>query len=388
MVPTAYHVSSSFALGQRLSSQHTNNGVIDVGLIGFGFAGRVFHAPMISAVAGLRLAAIVLHSAEKQRPAGEDPRTLYPAAQVLGSPDELLQHSNIRLVVIATPNTTHAELTRKCLVAGRDVVVDKPFAVTSREAAELANFAKNSNRLLAVYHNRRWDSDFRTIQQLLGTNDLGRIVSYEAHYDRFRPQLRAGWREVAQPGSGILFDLGSHLIDQALVLFGPPEFVMADVRTERESSLIDDAFDVELHYPHMRVWLRASMLAADHDVRYVLRGTRATYTKRGLDPQEQALLNGAHPTVANCAAWGKEPPEIWGTLISEENGKSITKAVESMPGDYRVFYEQMRDAILGLRPVPVDAEEACNVVRCVELAHESSRQRCALPWTKEHSKPT
>src|SRR5947209_16107993 len=141
---------------------------------------------MISAVAGLRLAAIVLHSAEKQRPAGEDPRTLYPAAQVLGSLDELLQHSNIRLVVIATPNTTHAELTRKCLSAGRDVVVDKPFAVTSREAAELANFAKTSKRLLAVYHNRRWDSDFRTIQQLLGTNDLGRIVSYEAHYDRFR----------------------------------------------------------------------------------------------------------------------------------------------------------------------------------------------------------
>src|SRR5271169_472944 len=208
--------------------------MIDVGLVGFGFAGRTFHAPVISAVDGLHLAAILQRH-------GSEAEQAYPATPVVRDLDQMLAMDNIRLVVVATPNPSHYDLARQSLLAGRDVVIDKPFATTYAEAAELVALAKDKNRLLSVYQNRRWDGDFVTLQRLLAQGRLGRVVLFESHFDRFRPQLKDNaWRERPEPGSGILFDLGPHLIDQDLVLFGEPESMGADVRIERDGGAVDD----------------------------------------------------------------------------------------------------------------------------------------------------
>ncbi len=214
--------------------------MIEVGLVGFGLAGRAFHAPVIRAVPGLHLAAIVQRS-------GTEAAEKYPDVRIVRDLDELLSIAEIRLVVIATPNDTHFAIARQCLAAGRDVVVDKPFTTTLKEAVSLVQFAKDANRLLTVYQNRRYDGDFQAIRRLVANGTLGRIVRFETSYDRFRPQLKKGaWREASRPGSGILFDIAPHLIDHALLLFGLPEAVTADVRMERENAAADDAFTIRM----------------------------------------------------------------------------------------------------------------------------------------------
>src|SRR5580698_6561091 len=216
---------------------------IRVGLVGFGFAGRIFQSSVIEAVEGLELAAIVQRK-------GKEAHRAFPHADIYASVDELLKDSTIRLVVVATPNATHFPIARQCLLADRDVVIDKPFALSSAEAAELIQLARARKRLLSVYQNRRWDGDFLTVRKLLDSDRLGRLVMFESHYDRFRllPRLHA-WREDGSVGGGVLWDLGSHLVDQALVLFGVPQSVWATVRVEREGALMNDAFDVCLRYP-------------------------------------------------------------------------------------------------------------------------------------------
>jgi scyllo-inositol 2-dehydrogenase (NADP+) len=217
---------------------------IDVGLVGFGLAGRAFHAPVISAVPGLRLAAIVQRH-------GSEAANSYPDARIVRSLEELLAIPTIRLVVIATPNETHYSFARQCLAAGRDVLVDKPFTTTLKEAGDLIEFAKQCGRLITVYQSRRYDGDFQAILRLASSSELGRIVRFETHYDRFRPNLKPNaWREQKAPGAGILFDIAPHLIDHAMQLFGRPEAITADVRTEREGAQADDAFDILRHYPN------------------------------------------------------------------------------------------------------------------------------------------
>src|SRR6266576_2697543 len=280
--------------------------MIEVGLVGFGLAGRAFHAPVIRAVPGLHLAAILQRS-------GTEATEKYPDVRIVGSLDELLSIPEMRLVVIATPNETHYLFARQCLAAGRDVIVDKPFTTTLDEAVSLVQFAKDANRLLTVYQNRRYDGDFQAARQLAEAGTLGRIVRFETSYDRFRPQLKPGaWREAARPGSGILFDIAPHLIDHALVLFGLPEAVTADVRAERENAAADDAFDITLHYSNgMRAVLRSSILAAAPRPRFVLFGTQASFVKQTFDPQEANLRRGCIP---KDTAWGAEPEENWGVL--------------------------------------------------------------------------
>jgi predicted dehydrogenase len=344
---------------------------ISVGLAGFGNAGRVFHAPVISSVSGLELAAIVQRHGDS---AGE----LYPRARIFRSLEDLLESSDVRLVVIATPNTSHYELARRCILAGRDVVVDKPFTLTSREARELDQMARDSGRLLSVYQNRRWDGDFLTVQGLIAGGALGRVVQFESHYDRYRPQRRAGsWRESEGPGSGLLYDLGSHLLDQALVLFGEPRAVTADVRIERKDAVVDDAFEILLHYPGLRVLLRVTMLACVSGPRFVVRGTLGTFTKFGMDPQEDALKSGATPG----AGWGEEPEQAWGTLALAGTGCSVvTQSVMTLAGDYRGFYANVRDALLGHAPLAVPASDGVRVISLLELARESSRLRRTLDY--------
>ena len=344
--------------------------MIDVGLIGFGFAGRTFHAPVISAVEGLRLAAILQrHGAEAEQ--------AYPAARVVRSLDQLLGLDSVRLIVIATPNTSHFELAKQCLDAGRHVIVDKPFTTTYAEAAELASVARKQQRIITVYQNRRWDGDFLTVQRLLSDGKLGRIVLYESHFDRFRPHLKGVWRERPEPGSGLLFDLGPHLIDQTLLLFGAPNAITADVRIVRDGAQVDDAFDLVFHYPKMRALLRAGVLVSTPTPRFAIQGTTGGYLKYGLDPQEDALKRGETPS---SEFWGYEAPERWGTLLQVQGDSFVKEQLPTMPGDYRQYYANVRDAILGKAPLAVTAESALNVMRALELADESSKKRCAVNW--------
>jgi len=340
--------------------------MLNVGLIGFGFSGKVFHAPVIRAVDGLRLTTIV------QRHGTPDPR--YSDVEVVRSVEELLT-GTIDLVVIATPNTSHHPIAQQCLLAGRHVVIDKPFTTTLREAEELVQLGAVRRRVLSAYQNRRYVGDFVTLRNLLSEGVLGRVTLFESHFDRFRPELRPGaWREQAQPGSGIWFDLGPHLLDQALVLFGTPQAVSADIRVEREGAAADDAFDVTLHYPGMRALLRASMLALSPGPTFAVHGTKGSFVKYGLDPQEAALKSGRTPDESH---WDSEPPEMYGRLTTPEG----TRTVPTIPSSFTQYYENIRDAILGKTQPAVTPEQVLNVMRGLELAVASSRKRCVLPWT-------
>lgn len=347
--------------------------MIDVGLIGFGLAGRAFHAQVIRAVPGLRLAAILQRS-------GNEAAEKYPDVCVVRTLSELLAIPEIRLIVVATPNVTHAPIARACLEAGRDVVVDKPFATTLKEAEELVALAEKCGRLLTVYQNRRYDGDFQAIRQLVAEGTLGRIVRFETNYDRFRPELKTGaWRERDEPGAGILFDLAPHLIDHALVLFGVPEAVTADVRRERAAAVVDDAFDVRLHYPGgMRAVLRSTMLAAAQRPRFVLQGTAGAFFKQTFDPTEINLRNGIVPEKG---PWGAEPPEDWGTLTTVDSNGAITRqSIPSAACDYRDYYANVRDAILGKAELAVKPEYALQVMRILDMAQESSREGHTIRW--------
>ena len=344
---------------------------LNVAIIGFGFAGRTFHAPVIRAVAGLRLAAIVQRT-------GSEAANTYPEVRIVRDVQELLSPASIQLVVVATPNTSHFDLARRCLQAGCHVVIDKPFATSYAEAAELVSLAEKCGRLLSVYQSRRWDGDFKTVRQLVGSDALGRVVRFESHYDRYRLQLRPGaWREKPEAGSGVLFDLGPHLIDQAVALFGTPEAVSADVRIERDGALVDDAFDVTLLYPRLRALLSATMVASKPGPRFLIHGTKGSYMKYGLDPQENALKRGEIPGGRD---WGKEPPEAWATLSQVEADKVTERAVPTEAGDYRGYYENVRDAIFGRAALAVTPQAALSVMRVLELAQQSSRERRVIPW--------
>lgn len=341
--------------------------MIDVGLIGFGLAGRAFHAQVIARVAGLRLAAILQRS-------GNEAATQYHDVCIVRTLDELLAIPEIRLIVVATPNDSHFPIARRALAAGRDVLVDKPFTTTLEEAVTLVDFAKQQGRLLTVYQNRRYDGDFQAIRQLVASGALGRIVRFESNYDRFRPQLRPGaWREKAGPGTGIFFDIAPHLIDHALLLFGLPEALTADIRMEREGAVADDAFDLAFHYPRgLRVDLRSSILAAATRPRFTIHGTQGAYVKLTVDSQESNLRRGHIP---RDGAWGAEPEENWGLLTLSENEGFTQRRIPSLNCDYRDFYANLRDAILGKATLAVTIEWALTVMRLLELAHQSSNER-------------
>ncbi len=361
---------------------------VRVGLVGFGFAGRVFQSNVIEAVEGLELAAIVQRK-------GREAHRAFPHADIYTSVDELLKDTTIRLVVVATPNATHLPIARQCLLADRDVVIDKPFALSSAEAAELVQLARSRKRLLSVYQNRRWDGDFLTVRKLLDSDRLGRLVMFESHYDRFRqaPRLHV-WREDGSPGGGVLFDLGSHLVDQALVLFGVPQSVWASVRVEREGGRIDDAFDVCLRYPAshtqspgpgpggLTVWLRATCLAREPGARFTLHGTLGSFRKFGMDCQEAHLIAG---DLFSSKPWGVEGSEHWGTLTMDEGGEPVCGRVPTEAGDYRGYYINVRDAIHGNAAVEVTPLQAWRTIRVLEMALESSRTggTIACDWKQE-----
>jgi predicted dehydrogenase len=342
--------------------------MLNVGLVGFGFAGKTFHAPVIRVVEGLRLTTIV------QRHGGGAPDPRYADVEIVRSVDELLSRA-VDLIVIATPNQSHHPIAKQCLLAGRHVVIDKPFTTTVAEAEELVRLSKAERRVLSGYQNRRYVGDFVTVRKLLSEGVLGNVTLFESHFDRFRPELRPGaWREQSLPGSGLWFDLGAHLLDQALVLFGSPQAIAADIRIERAGAAADDAFDVTLHYPHRRALLRASMLAASPGPTFAVHGTKGSFIKYGLDPQEAALKCGRMPDEAS---WDAEPSDLYGRLTTPEG----TRTIATIPSSFSHYYENVRDAILGKAELAVTPEQAVNVMHGLELGVASSQKRCALPWT-------
>jgi scyllo-inositol 2-dehydrogenase (NADP+) len=349
--------------------------MVRVGLIGFGLAGQAFHAPVIRGVAGMELACIL----ERH---GSRAQEKYPRVKVARNLDELLSDSTIRLCVIATPNGSHFELARACLLAGRDVVVDKPFAPTLRESKELVQLAAEHRRLITVYQDRRWDGDFQTVQNLIGSGALGTIAEYECRYDRFRLEPKANaWRERAdQPGAGVLFDLGPHVIDQALVLFGEPTAITASAFRQRETSQVDDSFDVCLKYPRLRAMARARIIAFQPGPHFLIHGTKGSFVKYGMDPQEPRLRGENVPDGLDWGAdWGEEPGENWGTLSLA--GKP-SERIRTERGDYRGFYSNVRDAIEKKFPLAVTPEQALRTMRAVVLAHKSSRERRTVNWNE------
>ena len=347
--------------------------MLRVGLIGFGLAGQAFHAPTIRAVPGMELACILERS-------GGLAAKRYPSVRVVRTLDELLADETIRLVVVATPNTSHFDLTKRCLLAGRDVVVDKPFTPTYEEAAELVRLAEQHKRLLTVYQNRRFDGDFRTVRKIVASGALGRIVEYECSYERFRLEAQPNaWREREEPGAGVLFDLGPHVIDQALLLFGAPQTITARAFSQREWAKVDDAFDVTLEYPHLRAHLRGRIVAFVPGPHFVLHGTRGSFVKCGMDPQEEPLRKG---DCSYNSAWGVEPEANWGTLSLLEGNSRVDSKVKTETGDYPAYYAAVRDAVEKGAPPPVTPREALNTMRALILAHKSSREGRTVIWNE------
>ncbi|WP_147197479.1 oxidoreductase [Pantoea sp. CCBC3-3-1] len=342
------------------------NDKIRVGLVGYGFASKTFHAPLINGTSGMELAAVSSSDAAKVH-------ADWPAVQTVADAQALFDDASIQLIVIPTPNDTHFPLAKAALNAGKHVVVDKPFTVTLSQARELEALAKAKGLLLSVFHNRRWDSDFLTLKTLLAQGTLGEVRYFESHFDRFRPEVRNRWREQKGAGSGIWFDLGPHLIDQALQLFGSPVAINVDLAELRPGAQTTDYFHAVLTYPQRRVVLHASMLVAAESPRYQVHGTRGSYVKYGLDPQEDSLKAGA-----------RLPQEEWGYdmrdgVLTLANGEEMAEeTLLTTPGNYPAYYAGIRDAISGEGRNPVTAEEAIQVMELIELGLQSAEKRQTL----------
>ena len=339
---------------------------IRVGLIGYGYASKTFHAPLIAGTPGMTLAAVSSSDAAKVH-------ADWPSVPVVSEPKHLFNDPNIDLIVIPTPNDTHFPLAKAALEAGKHVVVDKPFTVTLSQARELDALAKSLGRLLSVFHNRRWDSDFLTVKRLLSEGTLGEILFFESHFDRFRPQVRNRWREQAGPGSGIWYDLAPHLLDQVVVLFGLPVSITVDLAQLRPGAQSTDYFHAVLAYPQRRVVLHGTLLAAAESARFIVHGSRASYIKYGLDPQEERLKNGERLPQED---WGYDMRD--GTLTRAEGDERSQEKWLTLPGNYPAYYAAIRDALNGVGENPVPASEAIQIMTLIELGIESARHRATL----------
>jgi scyllo-inositol 2-dehydrogenase (NADP+) len=335
---------------------------LDVGLIGYGLAGKVFHAPLLAAVPGLRLTHVV----------SSDPAKVLrdlPQVTVLRDAAALLAVAEIDLVIVAAPNVAHFPLAQQALLADKHVVVDKPFVVHAAQGEELLRLAAARGRVLSVFHNRRWDGDFLTVRELLRGGLLGEVHGYEAHFDRYLPQAGDGWREQDAPGAGVLYDLGSHLIDQALCLFGRPQTVWAQLGTQRPAAQATDWFHVVLDYRERRVVLRAGSLVHTPGPRYQIHGAHGSFAKHGLDPQEAALLRGARP---GDAGYGCDAPESYGQLAFDSGALRVAGRVHTLPGCYQAYYSALHAAIVAGKAPPVPARDGVEVVRVIEAAQRSA----------------
>ncbi|MFF4903385.1 Gfo/Idh/MocA family oxidoreductase [Streptomyces sp. NPDC001260] len=341
-----------------------------VGLVGYGLAGSVFHAPLIAATEGLALDTVVTSNPQRQ----EQARAEHPGVRVAATPDELFERAaELDLIVVASPNRTHVPLATTALEAGLPVVVDKPVAGTAAEARELAALAEDRGLLLSVFQNRRWDNDFLTLQRLLAEGELGDVWRFESRFERWRPQPKGGWRESGDPAEigGLLYDLGSHVVDQALTLFGPATQVHAESDVRRPGAEADDDTFIALtHASGVRSHLYVSATTAQLGPRFRVLGSKAGYVKYGLDPQEAALRDGERPGPG----WGREPESAWGTIgAGESPATGGGTPVPTLPGDYPAYYAAVTRALDDDDANPVTAVEAAAALDVLEAARRSAR---------------
>jgi predicted dehydrogenase len=338
---------------------------------GYGSGGSIYNAPILKSVEGFTVKKILTSSPKNIEAAKKD----FPKAEIVSNYSKILEDPEIELVILVLPNHLHFDFAEKALKAGKNVLTEKPFTPHVREANELIKLAHEKNLLLSVHHNRRWDSDYLSLKKVVENGILGRVVEYEAHFDRFRNQVKSGWKEQKEnPGSGILYDLGSHLIDQALNLFGLPQEIFADIRTQRDGATVPDAFELLLFYPQLKVTLKAGTLVKEKGPTYQVFGTRGSFVKYGADPQEEFLKNGISPK--DIPNWGMEPKEIWGRLntINEE------RLVESERGNYPFLYQNLYNVLTRGESPAVTPQQARDVIRVIEAAQQSHDERRVITF--------
>ena len=348
---------------------------LQIALIGYGNAGRIFHAPLIHGVPGLELACIC---SSKPEAVHAD----WPGVRVVATPEDVFSDPHIDLVVIATSNESHFPLAKAALLAGKHVVVDKPCAVTLAQTDELLATAQQQNRVLTVFQNRRFDADFLALKAVLTSGQLGRVVHVESHFDRYRPLVPKRWREENLPGSGLWFDLGAHLVDQVIQLFGPPEAVVVDLAIQREGAQTNDWFHAQLKFgpqhPGLRVILHGSALVPELGPRWTVHGTQGSFIKHGLDTQEDALKTGRRPLLQNLQDWGLDPRV--GQVVRHDAGASgagtqrVLRAAPDVPGNYLLYYSELRDHLAGVGPLQVTAEQVRQVMAVLTVGEQSARE--------------
>jgi predicted dehydrogenase len=344
---------------------------IRVGLIGFGFVSKTFHVPLLEATDGYKITAV-----SSSHPA--DVLAVLPDVDVVSDPKALATHSDVDLVVIASPNETHAPLAELAMRAGGNVVVDKPFTITVEQARHLGAVAKENDVLLSVFQNRRWDSDFLTVQDAIRRDLVGRIVLFESRIDRYRPEVRERWREIPGPGAGLLYDLGPHLIDQTLLLFGIPDSVQVTLAKQRRGARTDDYLQLVLRYGEMVATLGAGSLVSGGSARFALHGDKASVVKQKPDAQEDQLKAGVLPGSPD---WGLDPDDA----ILYEGATSNTRALKAARGDQRGYYVALREALHRRAPNPVPPEQGATVMAIIEAAlrAEQAGRRVVPDLTKE-----
>lgn len=336
---------------------------INFALVGYGYSGKTIHAPLLASTTG-----VCLHSIVTSAPANA--RGDFPAARVATEFSSVCEDDEVDAIAISVPNQFHAELAHRALEHGKHVVIDKPFAVSVSETQELLAHAEKKRLKISAFHNRRWDADFLTVQDLLQRGRLGTVLQFESHYDRFRPTIRDRWREKAVPGGGSWFDLGPHLVDQALVLFGPPQSVFADIFPQRTVAEADDYFHVIFDYGRLRVILHGSTFVSGTALRFAIHGDSGSYFKSGFDVQESQLKSGLGPTAET---WGVDP--VLGALVPPSDGFADVQTVPNRRGDYRNFYKLFAAAIRQDGAVPVTPVQIHSVMSLLELCQKSAQQR-------------
>lgn len=343
--------------------------IIQTGVASYGLSGQVFHAPFLETNAGFNIKKVWerTKNLSVQR---------YPHVEIVRNYKEMLNDKDIELIIVNTPDKTHYDFCKQALEAGKHVVVEKPFTLNTKEGEELTELARSKNLVLSVYQNRRWDGDFRTVQKVMDEQLLGEVVEYEAHFDRFKNFVVPGvWKEQASSFPGLIYDLGAHMIDQALVLFGLPESVTADLRIQRPGGEVNDYFNVKFNFPETVVTVKGGFLVREKGPRYIIHGTEGSFLKWGVDPQEQDLIDGYFPEGPD---WGKEEEEYWGILNTQVNGLHYYGKVETLPGNYHGYFDNIYYAIRKGEKLAVSAEQGLNVIRVIEASLQSNEENRAV----------
>ncbi len=339
---------------------------IKTAIASYGMSGQVFHGPSLKVNSGFDVVQILERSKTLSK-------GLFPEVEIVQTYNKIIENPEVELVIVNTPDALHYEMAKQAIEAGKNLVVEKPLAQKSSEAEELVNLANKKGVVFTVYQNRRWDGDFRTVQKIMEEAKFGRLIEFESHFDRYRTYIAPNtWKEEGDEYSGVLYNLGSHMVDQAYVLFGMPKAVTAHLRIVRKVGVVSDYYDIRLEYDGFAALLKCSYLVKDAGPRYTIHGEYGTFYKSGIDPQEEMLKAGHLP---NEEDWGTEPIEDWGTLFYEEDGEDLEELVETFPGDYTLFYDNVYNAIRSGAELEVKPEQAVDVLKILEACLQSDKER-------------